>query len=71
MSIYKFFIFLKNLIFEITLKKVLNNKLRVFDLDGVTNRSEEMLPGRPISPNFLHDPKITTKGLRFDPNHFR
>ena len=43
---------------------------RVFDLDGITNRCEELLPGFDV-PNYAHDNKVTSRGLRFDPNHFR
>jgi len=43
---------------------------RVFDLDGITNRCEELLPGWDIA-NYAHDNRVTSRGLRFDPNHFR
>ena len=46
------------------------SKLRVFDLDGVTNRSEELLPGV-HSPIHQHNTRLTSRGLRYDPNHFR
>lgn len=51
-------------------KSLFTSKLRVFDLDGVTNRSEELLPGV-HSPIHQHNTRLTSRGLRYDPNHFR
>ena len=57
-------------VLNIPVDKPFTSKLRVFDLDGVTNRSEELLPGV-HSPIHQHNTRLTSRGLRYDPNHFR